>query len=261
MHFLDRYDEYVKKAIWAFNAKLEGYGLAERLNIPTPLTHLIVPDLDQLYHVLEWAEKEGQKGRGVARVIKPNHGSSSRGVLVLERDLSFPMRGIGPRTAKEWIEHLRHVEGKYVNPPWIVEERIPGFRNEWPGDLKVFTVGGRAQFLQRNTIRPGGKWNDYFHTFWDRSGTSLHEGIIQIGGRENRLDQPSSYHKQAIQWAERVAAELHSPFVRVDFLEGRDGLVFNEITPRPGPMNERSMFIGERLSQQMLDAWEIWDAR
>jgi hypothetical protein len=68
---------------------------------------------------------------------------------------------------------------------------------------------------------------------------------------------PPTHAQEVVETAERVAAALPTPFVRIDLYDTDDGVIFGEITPQPG----NRLWFGRELDEQLGAWWDEVEAR
>ena len=233
-------------------AKVRGVPVPELVQERTPLAGLVEPGCDRF-------------------VIKPNQGCTARAIIVAERSDGMIRNHLGQnvdgwndiRTWDAWIDWLhwcmerdKETAGPYPDE-WIVEGWAAS--NPHPMEYGVYCVNGTAfstaffvRQVDRGGHRPGPRARVCNWTRgWEHAGP-----VLQSSRREKKLAAPSEAHRrEIIEYAERLSRDWPGPFVRVDFLEGDDGPVFIEFTPRPA---------GGKIS--LHEPWDsvmgaVWDLR
>lgn len=229
-----RNDRVWQPTAWAYNPKLAGREMAQRLGVrmpallagPAPLTELSPPQR--------------------AGVLKPAEGTGGRGILPLVPTGDGLYHCLLTGDVGKWQEHTdvawRQASSRY-NPatqrsepipapvmermPWIVEELV-GDGARIPDDVKCYCIGGRVELIrQRRPGRGRGGRNGAVHCFWSRSWDRL-RGVDEYRPVAD-LPRPRGA-AEIVHAAERIARFLGSPIVRVDMYAGA---IFGEITPRP----------------------------
>lgn len=144
--------------IFDYNGKAEGRRLAQELGVPVPG---VVMD--------PFEPEDFPYPPHVSVVVKPSHGSFSRGVLPLERNEAGDFRVLWedvrspgkPGEAVPWyrwmmaLQQIRDgfegVEGREIRGPWIAEELIPGLNTPLATIWKVYCLWGRPVWARQLT--------------------------------------------------------------------------------------------------------------
>ena len=239
--------------VWRYNPKLGGRMLADDLAVPMP----------RLFGYTEkpsgvWPYVHAAHAIHELAVIKPNHGSTSRAVLPLTRDL----RGLKQDAVADekgwtlWLEEQARATNQRIAGPWLVEEGMmhpDGTRHA--DDLRVYVFGGRAQFVQRDANDPQHPTNRRAITwaFWDPYGNRIAaKKLAMVSRQEAPQDAPRPKDlARILYWAERIASKVETSFLRVDFLEGRERVVFGELTPHPGPLTNQKVHISPDFDEEL----------
>jgi hypothetical protein len=231
--------------VWKHNPKLAGRAVAVSLGVPVPFLFGVAPVPAAVWdHV-----RRGHVKHEVV-VIKPNEGSTSRAVLPLTRKL-YGLKQDLQQDEDEWtmwLEEQAMAKNQRVMGPWLVEEGIlhpDGDRHA--DDLRVYCFAGRPMFVQRDANDPARPTDRKSITwaFWDSAGNRLgSDRIAMVSRAEAPANAPAPRDIARIcAWAEEIAACVDTCFLRVDFLEGSDRVVFGELTPHPGPLTNQRVHI------------------
>lgn len=208
--------------IRSLDGKTSGYRFAEGYGIPTP-TRIAQC---QSSADIDWSELPDNF------VIKTEHGTSARGVLVLKRgpdgyvDLLAEDRTLTP---DEIVADLdRKAAEDVVSRELVIEELIRS-PSGMLLDVKLYCFYGTVGLI--TVIARDTRRSLRFRHFWP-DGTDA--GDIRLD-RQRDPDLPEPMHlTNLVAAGETLSAALPEPFVRLDFYERADGIVFGEITPRPG---------------------------
>lgn len=222
---------------WQLEDKQAGYRLADRLNIPRPRTW----QRDVRFSEIE------RRG-GIA--IKPAEGVYSKGVFLVSETLRiFDVQR--SRTLSGWDEMARLIQiqqdrGQLLEDQWLVEELVVGGRDDWApaDDIKCYACYGRVELILQVSRFPQlrRRWVDH------------HGNVVDTGKYANDYDGSMERIAAAVALAESISSEIPAPFIRVDLLSGRDGLVLGEFTPRPGAYHRFNKSTDTHLGDLFLDA-------
>jgi len=179
-------------------------------------------------------------------VIKPASGSASTGVYIVNCDGEIIcIKEANLLSSKEELkEHARGLmkEGLVRHDHWLVEELVIGADGQSAAaDIKCYTFYGRTElvlYIQR--------YPRLQSTWFDREGNQLDSTGVALAPRI----------AEAVSLADRIGGSIPAPFIRIDFLEGKDDIVFGEFTPRPGTYCDRDAETDYRLGVAFLCAEE-----
>jgi hypothetical protein len=162
-------------------------------------------------------------------VIKPENGYSAHGVFIV-KSLSEMLELNSGKVYNSWDSLLQRIQtilyqGVVQSDSWIVEEYVSKDKGNIANDLKfnVFygVMGWVAEMERHPSIRcymmhPDGK--ELVSKLYSKEETFLGRGATQ----------------EEMKMVEKLSLQIPVPFMRIDFLRGSAGLVFDEFTPRPG---------------------------
>jgi hypothetical protein len=218
--------------VWQHNAKLDARRFATTLGIRVPPLLGIVRDPRNLTE------------RTAPVVVKPNDGCVALGVLPAVPDGGGWRDLFSGRTASwaAWMQELYELSQQpprfrphpdNVRGPWVMEGMV-GDGSALPDDWKFYVIGGRVLLTgQFRRIPSAGRKAKARICQWTRDWERVTGGAK--ADQDNDLTLPPPKHgAQLVAIAERIAAALPTPFVRVDLYEDDAGPVFSEITPEPG---------------------------
>lgn len=227
--------------------KLVTYDLLDLLDVPHPPVLGIWPDVRDV-------DLEALPERFC---LKPAIGSTSHGVLLLERQAPGTyreaMHGEVMRSA-DIVAHLRGAaDALDVSDQVFAEELVdapePG---EVPYDWKAYCFYGEVGLVLQMGRTPGDRPR---LKFYGPDGRDL--GKVRDPERCD-LDLPSSPDlPDMVAMARRISLALPMAFIRVDMFDGPDGPLVGELTPTPGgpQMFDRS------LDESMGLMWEAAEKR
>jgi len=243
--------------VWDHNPKLAGRDLAKSLGIPVPALHGLANGPEGVARIMS--------GVSGAFVLKPNQGSTTRGVQPLRRD------GDGFRslwtgevdTAEGWAarmhEHCTRDKSGHSDSarrPWLVEQCITGPDGSAADDIRVYAIRGTVAWVHRS--RRQGRLARYYAN-WTRDGEALPMGQVdystKLPGRDPADLPRPVWFRDNIDAAERVARDTGADFLRVDFYEDAESHYFGELTPCPGPLNRQLIRFGKELDAAMAEMW------
>lgn len=210
--------------------KLEAYKFADKYKIRRPEIYGIFKSIESFENALDLLPNR--------IVIKPNGFSSGKGVFLLERvdNVFFNYLTSNNITKNEIVNSIRSLFGTSKNPlideSIIVEEFIEPAINASiiPMDYKILTHFGRVfEIIQinRNTTPVS-------HAFFD-------ENFIPKGWNDDHNFQGiraphiiPAHASEMLEYTKKLTKEIASPFVRIDFYDGKKGAYLGEFTPAPG---------------------------
>jgi hypothetical protein len=218
---------------WSINDKIAGRDFARRLSVKTPdMLQESVPSRD-----IEIASDT---------VIKPASGSSANGVYLVfdEHDMYevASKQRLASTTAlrKRLSQHTKQTG----NDEWLVEACITNHRGEPAHDLKFYCFYGEVGVIVEIRRIPTRRF-----CWWSPDGRP-----IDVGHPEKLHFEGDGVSEEMVALAKRVSLEIPAPFVRIDFLNGRDGMYFGEFTPRPGGFDKFDKPSDRRLGHLFLEA-------
>lgn len=188
-------------------------------------------------------------------VVKPVVGAGSRGVVPLvpagwryrdvrtERTLSLS------RLERE-LREVR-VSDRAVKR-WSVERLILGDSNAsgHPMDYKLYMFRQRCGMVFQVKRHDGPAKYRYMDAQWND---------LDVGRDEARIDRslPRPRDRSKVEnLAQSIALEIPTSFMRIDLMEGRDGVYLSEVSPLPGRYNSLAKLVDQRLGL----LWEMADA-
>ena len=201
---------------WKINDKISGLKLAKALGLKTPelfLDNLRLDDIEPIQNT----------------ILKPVNEASARGTFVIFAE----NRILELKTGKmfgSWEELRKRVcfllENQIVcSNNWMVEEYICKEDGAVANDVKFYVFYGQLGWISEIQRQPR-----TLHNIIDRNKNQIDYGLYKKG----TLFRGTAASDEEIAMVEKVSLEIPTPYIRIDFLRGKDGLVFGEFTPRSG---------------------------
>ena len=161
-------------------------------------------------------------------VAKPTHGS---GWVEMVPDKAALDRASLVRTCERWLatnyyDLTREWSYRHVPPRIMVEEMINDGTGSAPSDYKLFVFDGRVELV----LVTMGRFGARAHVAVDRGWNEV--DVTFAYSAERRRVPPPPHLTQMVEAAETLGRGLD--FVRVDFFDTPDRLVFGELTATPG---------------------------
>jgi hypothetical protein len=258
MSFQQLYQQWVQNRthpIWQHNPKTAGRALAQSLGIPVPTLYGSSSRTEALPEIMATAPGPF--------VIKPNNGSTARGVIPLTwheegyRCLWTDKVQSGGAWTREMVAQVQRDTGGHsdtARAPWLVEQAIMD-GDRLSDDIRVYVVGGTVAWVHRSR-RDKGKARWYAN--WDRVGSILPQAQVDYTAKMRREyfehDRPV-WFPYIVEDAEAVAATVCAPFVRVDFYTDAAEHYFGELTPCPGPLTKDLIRLSPYVDKLCVDLW------
>ncbi len=182
-------------------------------------------------------------------VIKPATGSASNGVYVVFGDAKIFDVKAGAHI-ETWNDMERHVRSKLAggivsSDRWLAEELISA-GDKPANDIKCYVFYGRVALILQVSRYP-----TLCRRWVDRNGC-----VAQTGKYTATFSGDTNSALAAADLAEKISAEIPAPFLRIDLLDGDEGLMLGEFTPRPGGYHEFNDATDQWLGTLFLDAEE-----
>lgn len=234
-------------------AKDAGYAFAASHGIATPVVlgrHLSAESIDWSCLPDEFVLKSvnGSGGQGVVPLVRHDAGSY--------RDMLGSERVVTPEDVTAML--AEKVQTRGVSNELLVEQMLRSPYPQWPGlplDVKIYCFYGKVGMLMLRSSG-GSRRNDRIRVrYFDPSGADLGAAMTH---REVDPALPAPIRlPELIDAAQRLSAALPTPFVRLDFYEQPDRIVFGEVTAVPGSPQRARADIDELLGRM----WEDAEAR
>lgn len=178
-------------------------------------------------------------------VIKPLNGAGARGVYLLHtaNDIVDIKRNQTLHNTDQLLEQMeKDLETKWVSEDsWGYEELIyENQDNKHPArDLKFYSFYGKTPLVLEIIRYP-----EMQYCWWTSEGKPL-----LTGKYNDQLFVGKGFTQQELAQVNEISRQIPSPFMRIDFLRGENGLVFGEFTPKPAIMMS--------LRKQSIVGWAI----
>ena len=222
---------------WILDNKLIAYQFIDTLEVKRPFVS------DEVYSIETLPEKENV-------VIKPAHGAGSRGVYLLFNSANI----LNVKTSSHlhsWTELTESMKQDLAShavekDKWIIEELlVEDEENAVPArDYKFYCFYGKVGLILEVQRFP-----EVTYCWWTADGKR-----ISTGKYEHDLYKGEPVTQADIELVSKISSEIPTPFIRIDFLNTKDGLVFGEFTPKPGNYDEIDAKTDEWLGEYFLDA-------
>ncbi|MEE6283150.1 ATP-grasp fold amidoligase family protein [Georgenia sunbinii] len=186
-------------------------------------------------------------------VLKSNSGSTSRGVLPLERHAGGFRLVDGSRsyTAEEIVAHYADAQG--ARPPYFAETLLPGSDITLPDDVKIYAFYGRIAFVLIRRMPVHGDTALGQLRILAPTGEDLQE-VLRGRTSDETVPVPAQLALM-LDTAAALSLALPVPVVRVDlYAAGDDGVVLGELTPLPGDSHTFTRDWDRRLGEMYDDA-------
>lgn len=203
------------------NNKKIAYMFADKIGLRRPATDP---------RIYKFNEIEPQAG---PVVIKPLNATGSMGVyLIFNKNKIFSARdGV---FLSDWDELVKDVTQKmhedlkgdnkyFKRDQWMIEELIlsPESDDIPASDLKFFSFYGEVvMVLEINRVAHHKKY-----CYWDKEMNLIKTGRHDL---ESQFYKGAGFSEEDLEIVVRTSLQIPTPFVRIDMLKGRDGLVFGE---------------------------------
>jgi hypothetical protein len=183
-------------------------------------------------------------------VIKPAIGADAVGVFLVQdgntifdataKDLFGGEAELRARIAEQLASNKVKLDS------WRIEELIRGDACLAPIDVKFYCFYGRVAMAYEVKRLPQQKRFNWY----DRNGNK-----IRTGRYENLEFESDGLGRAEVALAEKISAEIPTPFLRVDFLRAGNGdLVFCEFTPSPENFEEHTTGIDSMMGTEFTSA-------
>lgn len=168
-------------------------------------------------------------------VIKPIRSTGSLGVYLYfdEKNIFSARDGIYLSSWKELKEDVNKILDKwksgqwtgFTKDEWMVEELILDEKESTtpPSDLKFYVFYGEVQIVLETTRLHKG------FCFWDAD-----RNMIDTGKNGKGMYEGKGFTQEQLEIVKKASLRIPTPYLRMDMLNGHDGIVFGEATPRPG---------------------------
>ena len=180
-------------------------------------------------------------------VVKPDHGTASAGVLVLERQDGRYLDLLTGRHLSEDECRDAILEGNrrsYNSSKQVIVEESLAHDGRLPTAWKVFTFVDRVGLILGLRQSPEGT----VYRAYSADGTDI--GAIRWDLARSAQDLGLSRPAALVEAATSIAQSLNTPFVRVDLYDIPERrVIFGEFALRPGNSSELHRSVDRRLGQ------------
>ncbi len=206
---------------WVVDDKERAYAFMDKLGVRRPWTS------PEKYTYANIPEKSGV-------VIKPVDGAGSRGVYLvysptkivdIKRSTNLMSwdalkESMAEDLASNWVEEDQ----------WSMEELVlEDHEQQIPAsDVKFYCFYGNVGLILEISRVPELKY-----CWWTSDGKR-----VRTGKYDDDIFKGKGVSPEELEMAKEISLAIPAPFVRIDFLRSRDGLVFGEFTPKPGNYDE-----------------------
>jgi hypothetical protein len=228
-----------KSIAYAVNEKSIAAELADALGMERPRQSPPMPADRLLAHC--------RSHPGEGHVVKPAQGAGSAGVFVVRADADVieveKARLLGGLAGMARRIDKLLASGRIKRDIWLVEDLV-GDGSGPAGDLKFYCFYGKVSLVLEIERVPRTRY-----CWWGADGA-----MVSTGKYEDSSFQGAGFTPEQRRFVEGISARLPVPFMRIDFLRGRSGLVFGEFTPRPGQFHLFATATDRRLGTDFLRA-------
>ncbi|PYZ92544.1 teichuronopeptide biosynthesis [Salipaludibacillus keqinensis] len=222
---------------WQLDDKSTGYRFAKEHSFTVPQVNEQVFTLDSV-----------PKQAGI--VIKPHNGAGARGVYLLVNEnrildvkRSEVLSGWGELTANmredlklNWV----HQDEWRTEQLYFIDDE----QTEPARDLKFYSFYGKVALILEVKRFP-----EPTYCWWSPDGSRVHTGKY-----ENKLMAGEGFSNEDLLKVEALSKKIPAPFCRIDFLKTSQGLVFGEVTPKPGNYDHFDDNTDQILGEYFLEA-------
>lgn len=221
---------------WKIDNKITGLNFAKALGLKTPQLFLANVSFNNIIPIPN-------------TILKPIDEASARGTFIVFNKKKI----LELKTGNEflsWEELGKHIKGLLENKivgsdNWMVEEYICKEDGTVANDIKFYVFYGQLGWISEIQRQP-----KKLHNTIDKSGKPLDYKIY----KKNVLFRGAGASGDEIAMVEKTSLEIPAPFIRIDFLRGKNGLVFGEFTPRPGIIGAVNKIIDLNYGKMFHDA-------
>ena len=159
-------------------------------------------------------------------VLKCNHDSGSVFFVDENTDKEKIRRKLSKSLKKNYFWHDREWPYYEITPKILVEEYLGELKNHNINDYKVFTFGGKAEYIQVDYDRFINHRRNFYNLEWEYVPFTTRYPTDS----KHIIKKPECL-REMIEAAEKIADYLNNPkFLRVDFYVIDDKLLFGETT-------------------------------
>lgn len=222
---------------WFLDDKRTAYQFVKQFDLK-------VPQLDErIYTVDSIPNQEGI-------VIKPVDAAGARGVYLMHNEnLIFDVRNARDLTSFAALKEAMQQDlqsGAVDADEWLIEQLIYENKKQLlpARDIKFYSFYGKVGLILEIVRDP-----EIRHAWWTRDGRR-----IDTGKYEATLFTGQGVSQEEIDKVEHLSKAIPAPFMRIDFLQSEDGLVFGEFTPKPGNYDDFDLKTDQLLGDYYIEA-------
>lgn len=187
-------------------------------------------------------------------IVKPLDGSASRACYIIHAldNIVHVRDGMQINSIDDLKIHAnKQISSMKSGKPaesWLSEQLvyIDPDKKELAPDLKFFAFYGQICLIKK-IRRDRGKISS---AYWDNKGNE----VAPMTVNEEYLRGALPPNESLIKMVSRISSNIPFPFVRIDFLEGRDSSYLLEFTPRPGTFSRHTPEWDRELGRAWADA-------
>jgi len=248
---------YMKKRVrgeerfipWFFHDKIRCFEWCQGMSIPTPQIFRVFPTPDDI-----------EIPDDLARfVLKPTKFSSTRGVMVLDREMDLFLDSMSKKRFDiDGIVSLqRELAAQFSvrGNRWILEERVIDKEgHDLPLDFKAYAFCGRVELflvIDRSTRPTSVAWFD-----GNLSPVRSHDVRLNPKYVQKLEGLQIGEYSEVFELSAKVSDRVNSPFARIDLYNSSRGPLLGEITLTPGGLYYGDHYnMSEGLDQLMGALW------
>ncbi|HLR65022.1 MAG TPA: ATP-grasp fold amidoligase family protein [Pseudogracilibacillus sp.] len=230
-----QYDQALPE--WILDDKRLAYQFVKQFNILTP-------KVDEKTYSIETIPRQ----TGI--VIKPVDGAGARGVYIVHDEENIVDVKKHERLSS-WDDLIKHLhddlqEGAVAEDAWMIEEVIYEDKQTFKTgrDLKFYMFYGKVGVILEIVRYP-----ELRQCWWTGDLRRIH-----VGKYDESLFQGQGVTENQIKMVEQLSKAIPAPFIRIDFLQGEEDLVFGEFTPKPGNYDEFNDEVDQQLGDLFIKA-------
>jgi len=222
---------------WLLDDKRIAYEFVQGFNILTP-------KVDEATYALETIPRK----TGV--VIKPADGAGARGVYIIHSEENIldvkrhEMLSSWNELKKQMSDDFR--VGAVSEDKWMIEEIVYEDKQTFKTgrDIKFYTFYGKVGVILEIVRYP-----ELRQCWWT---ADLKQ--ISVGKYDETLFHGQGVTKEQVKMVEQLSKAIPAPFIRINFLQSEEGLVFGEFTPKPGNYDEFNDEVDRQLGDLFIEA-------
>lgn len=225
----------VLRPAWVLDAKNSAYSLLDEIGARRPKSDR---------RAYTWSEIKPE----FPSVIKATKSTGARGCYLLFNESKI-VHVKDHKILKSLDELNMHAaglmdpsQGRVLPDDWMVEELVleDSRKGTAARNLKFYCFYGETIFIQESRREP-----DLEVCFYTPDNEP-----VRTGRYEDLVYEGVGVTQEHVKEVARISKQIPHPFMRIDMLNGEDGLVFGEFTPRPGNFDELNAYWDRRLGEE-----------